>query len=109
MGLSLRLRADSVALPAALAAACLLAASVVGGAFVGCGGSSSESPWPIDPLEMDRGPKGEALPGPQAADLGRGGPSPRAGAGGSDGATEGELEPPAPAGGAGAARQAGSR
>ena len=34
-----------------------------------CGGSSSESPWPVEPLDAIRGPKGELLPGKGAADL----------------------------------------
>jgi hypothetical protein len=34
-----------------------------------CGGSSSESPWPVEPLDAVRGPKGELLPGKGAADL----------------------------------------
>ena len=34
-----------------------------------CGGSSSESPWPVEPLDAVRGPKGELLPGKGASDL----------------------------------------
>ena len=34
-----------------------------------CGGSSSESPWPVEPLDAVHGPKGELLPGREASDL----------------------------------------
>ena len=37
--------------------------------LVACGGSSSESPWPTEPLDAVRGPKGELLPGKGASDL----------------------------------------
>jgi hypothetical protein len=36
----------------------------------GCGGSSSESPWPVEPLDADPGPEGEAPPAGDATDLG---------------------------------------
>lgn len=35
----------------------------------GCGGSSSESPWPVEPLDADPGPEGEAPPTGDATDL----------------------------------------
>lgn len=39
-------------------------------AIAGCGGSSSESPWPIEPLDADPGPQGEAPPKGDATDVG---------------------------------------
>jgi hypothetical protein len=36
----------------------------------GCGGSSSESPWPIEPLDAEPGPFGEAPPAGDATDVG---------------------------------------
>jgi hypothetical protein len=70
-----------------------------------CGGSSSESPWPVEPLDAVRGPKGELLPGREAADV-----APSA-------AAEDELppepaseqEPAAPAGEGGGRSSSGAR
>lgn len=36
----------------------------------GCGGSSSESPWPVEPLDTEPGPEGEAPPTGDATDVG---------------------------------------
>jgi hypothetical protein len=33
-----------------------------------CGGSSSESPWPVEPLDMEGAPIGEREPGTRAPD-----------------------------------------
>lgn len=38
--------------------------------LAGCGGSSSESPWPVEPLDADPGPEGEAPPAGDATDVG---------------------------------------
>jgi hypothetical protein len=43
--------------------ACLILVAVVVSA---CGGSSSETPWPIEPDDVNLGPSGEA-PGPEGA------------------------------------------
>ncbi|MBW2527986.1 MAG: hypothetical protein JRI23_27645 [Deltaproteobacteria bacterium] len=39
-------------------------------ALAGCGGSSSETPWPVEPLDADPGPLGEAPPRGDATDVG---------------------------------------
>jgi hypothetical protein len=41
----------------------------VGLGLAACGASSSESPWPVEPLDAVHGPKGELLPGREASDL----------------------------------------
>jgi hypothetical protein len=61
--------------------------------LLACGGSSSESPWPIEPLEKDRGPRGEALPGVEASDLVSTGAPGTDGAGGEGSEEPSELEP----------------
>jgi hypothetical protein len=68
--------AETVRLPAAsngleclamrIARAAVLASSL---GLLACGGSSSESPWPVEPLDAVHGPKGELLPGKGAADV----------------------------------------
>lgn len=32
------------------------------GLLVACGGSSSETPWPVEPSDLEAGPAGEARP-----------------------------------------------
>ena len=39
-------------------------------ALVGCAGSTSESPWPVEPLDTDPAPQGEAPPAGDATDVG---------------------------------------
>jgi len=39
-------------------------------AAAGCGGSSSETPWPVEPLDHEPGPQGEAPPRGDATDVG---------------------------------------
>lgn len=39
-------------------------------AAAACGGSSSETPWPVEPILSEPPPPGERLPGAPAADAG---------------------------------------
>jgi hypothetical protein len=39
----------------------VLATGVVAISAAACGGSSSESPWPVEPIDTDPGPEGEKL------------------------------------------------
>ncbi len=41
----------------------LLALAVLGTAASSCSGSSSETPWPVQPVDTDPAPMGEARPG----------------------------------------------
>lgn len=41
----------------------------IGLAAAACGGSSSESPWPIEPLDAEPGPFGEKPPAGDATDV----------------------------------------
>jgi hypothetical protein len=34
-----------------------------------CGGSASETPWPVEPLDTEPGPAGEARPGDNVVDV----------------------------------------
>jgi len=37
--------------------------------LVACGGSAAESPWPVEPLDTEPGPAGEAPPGEEVIDV----------------------------------------
>jgi hypothetical protein len=50
------MRASNASLGLAFAVACSLAA---------CGGTSSETPWPVEPDDVDLGPAGELQRGPE--------------------------------------------
>jgi hypothetical protein len=49
-------------------------AVALGLALGACGGSSSESPWPVEPLEATRGPAERRVPGGNASDAVEGEP-----------------------------------
>ena len=34
-----------------------------------CGGSAAESPWPVEPVDTEPGPAGEAAPGEEVIDV----------------------------------------
>lgn len=40
--------------------ACAVSVAVWGVALVGCGGSSSETPWPVEPYDIVEAPAGES-------------------------------------------------
>jgi hypothetical protein len=44
-------------------------------ALVACGGSSSETPWPVEPVNADMGPAGESSARPAANEPGAPAPS----------------------------------
>jgi hypothetical protein len=68
MPLSLGLRPASrfVRAPRFVRASCVVALCALGA----CGGSSSESPWPVEPDEPPLGPLGEGAPGAELEDAG---------------------------------------
>lgn len=47
-----------------------IALLLVGCGAAACGGSSSETPWPMEPIDIEPGPLGEAPPSGDATDVG---------------------------------------
>lgn len=53
-------RADHASVPAPDRAVRLLALAALLVGAVACGGTNSETPWPVEPEDVDLGPEGEA-------------------------------------------------
>src|SRR5687768_10249901 len=69
-------RADHASVPAPERAARLLALAALLVGAVACGGTNSETPWPVEPEDVDLGPEGEARKNDQLRGAPRSKPTP---------------------------------